>query len=337
MVAIDVSTDAPKLAWETKLPDKPAELIAADGKLFVVTESGGIHCFGAREGTVQDFDESPPEIASPDQIVAPEVLASTGVNEGYALVLGVKDGSTIEELLAHSELRVIAIGEDQSKLDGLRREFAVNGPWDKRFQAIVADPQSVQIAPYLASLIVSETDVLDIGDPRIFEMLRPYGGVAYLNGHLKRREGALPGSADWTQETGDAARSFFSRDKLVQAPLGILWYGDGVDHGFYKRKDYGHGVKPQVAGGRLFALQIASNTLHAVDSYTGRLLWTKQVGDSGALRFVADRGFRRARPAVADSRRGHRRNEIDSSAKNRKTRRNSSPRDRSPDRRRTPY
>ena len=117
-------------------------------------------------------------------------------------------------------------------------------------------------------------------------MLRPHGGVACLptstDGKFEiiRREGALAGSSNWTQESGDAARSYFSKDQLVKAPLGILWYGDGKDHGFYKRKDYGHGVKPQVAGGRLFALQVASNTLHAVDCYTGRLLWKKKVGVS---------------------------------------------------------
>ena len=53
----------------------------------------------------------------------------------------------------------------------------------------------------------------------------------------------------------------------------MLWYGDGNDHGFWKEHDYGTGVKPQVAGGRLFALQIRTSTLHAYDVYTGRLLW----------------------------------------------------------------
>ncbi|PIY38138.1 MAG: hypothetical protein COZ06_31625, partial [Armatimonadetes bacterium CG_4_10_14_3_um_filter_66_18] len=63
----------------------------------------------------------------------------------------------------------------------------------------------------------------------------------------------------------------------MRSPLGVLWYGDGADHGFFKTKDYGVGVKPQVVGGRLFAFQIHTNTLHAVDAYTGRLLWKQPV------------------------------------------------------------
>jgi hypothetical protein len=31
----------------------------------------------------------------------------------------------------------------------------------------------------------------------------------------------------------------------VKLPLGVLWYGDGPDYGFWKEKDYGTGVKPQ--------------------------------------------------------------------------------------------
>jgi outer membrane protein assembly factor BamB len=94
---------------------------------------------------------------------------------------------------------------------------------------------------------------------------------------LLRREGALPGSASWTHETADSDRSYFSKDQLVKAPLGVLWYGDGADHGFYKNKDYGVGVKPQVVGGRLLAYQIFSGTLHAMDVYTGRVLWKTKV------------------------------------------------------------
>ena len=68
-------------------------------------------------------------------------------------------------------------------------------------------------------------------------------------------------------------------DDRVRAPLGILWYGDGAGYGFYKYHDYGAGVKPQVAGGRIVALrQQSPATLCALDAYTGRHLWTRHVG-----------------------------------------------------------
>ena len=293
LIALDLADardKAPELAWSQELPEAPAELIAADDRLFAVAESGAVYCFSdsdpKREAVRYDLAaaESPePTPATGDSRVG-KLLTETKANQGYALVLGVDDGDLIEGLLQHSQLRVIAIDPDKATIDKLRRRFTVDGPWSKRFQASADDPASIQLAPYLASLITSEKPRSEIND-RTFELLRPYGGVACFETSdnafvTRRRDGALPGSADWTHETGDSARSYFSRDKLVKAPLAILWYGDGVDHGFYKRKDYGHGVKPQVAGGRLFALQIASNTLHAVDCYTGRLLWTSKVDDS---------------------------------------------------------
>ena len=41
------------------------------------------------------------------------------------------------------------------------------------------------------------------------------------------RAGALPGSADWTHEYAGPANTLMSRDTLVKAPLGILWYAEG--------------------------------------------------------------------------------------------------------------
>ncbi|MCB1063728.1 MAG: PQQ-binding-like beta-propeller repeat protein [Verrucomicrobiae bacterium] len=289
LIALELPTEpsnAPTLAWSKELPEIPTELIAADGKLFAVAESGTIFCFSEtkREALNYALPANSEEISpAPGGSEVAKLLETSGATEGYALVLGIEDGSLVEGLLRHSNLRVIAIDSDWALHDDLRRRFVVDGPWSGRFQAVSDDPATVRIAPYLANLITSEKVGVEIDD-RIHEMLRPYGGVACFataDGFAtKRREGPLPDSADWTHETGNAARTYFSPDKLVKAPLAILWYGDGVDHGFHKRKDYGHGVKPQVAGGRIFALQVESNTLHAVDCYTGRLLWTAKVDDS---------------------------------------------------------
>lgn len=290
LVAINLpqeKTGKPTLAWSKEVPEVPAELISADRKLFSIGESGAIYCFSDSEKEQLDYTLSLPEesvtAARGDSKIG-KLLEESGATEGYALVLGLKEGDLVEGLLQHSEMRVIAIDADQSKVDSLRRKLTVDGPWSGRFQALVADPESLSLAPYLANLVTSEKPDMAIND-QTKKLLRPFGGVACFakadgSFSIEKREGALPGTDDWTHETGDAARTYFSKDKMVKAPLGILWYGDGVDHGFYKRKDYGHGVKPQVAGGRLFALQIASNTLHAVDCYTGRLLWTSKVDDS---------------------------------------------------------
>ena len=315
LVSLDLPTDggAPKNGWEHQLGETPSSMLAADGKLFVVTKEGAIHCFGAKEdeATRHALEEVPlPECDDPWTKTAAQILAQTGVKEGYCLVLGLDEGRLVEELLRTSELRVIAVDADPVRVDALRDRLTASGLYGTRVDVRVGSPFEVLLPPYLANLIVSEDPSAAGLDPKthaakLFESLRPYGGVACLdlpadirdrftkavesaelpNAKLQnaegfvllRRQGPLPGAASWTHETADSARSYFSKDQLVKAPLGVLWYGDGADYGFYKSKDYGVGVKPQVVGGRLFAYQIFSRTLHAIDVYTGRQLWQTKV------------------------------------------------------------
>src|SRR5205807_3870975 len=136
---------------------------------------------------------------------------------------------------------------------------------------------------------------------RLFGSLRPFGGVACLpmpkedrarllpllaNGALPQahcrdggewlllsRDGPLPGSANWTHEHADAANTRVSKDTLVKAPLGVLWFGGPSDRGILPR--HGHGPQPQVIDGRLIIEGV--NMLRAIDIYTGRLLWETEL------------------------------------------------------------
>ncbi|MDA0588991.1 MAG: PQQ-binding-like beta-propeller repeat protein [Planctomycetota bacterium] len=310
--------------WTAELPAEPASLLAADGRLFVVTEDGSIHCFGgeAVEPVRHSLAKSTDESAADDWSKIAESVFDAAGKEGYAIVAGLKSGRLVEELLRNGQHHVIAIDGDAGLVDKLRRQFGTDERFRGRFQALVdEDPASVRLPPYIAGLIATEDSQklkLDLA-PRLltlYDSLRPYGGVMCIPkddpgsdrilqsvspGHFAgvktdstdrlitiRRTGPLPGSSIWSHESGDAARSFYSRDDLVQAPLAVLWYGDGRDHGFYKRKDYGHGLKPQVAGGRLFALQVATNSLKSVDAYTGRLLWSRTLGGSARYASMPD-------------------------------------------------
>ena len=94
--------------------------------------------------------------------------------------------------------------------------------------------------------------------------------------------GALPGSADWTHEYGDASNTLMSQDELVKAPLGVLWFGGPAGSGklFYNRHFWGPSMA--VIGGRMF-VQGPSN-LAAIDVYTGRILWQKPLSDTDDYR-----------------------------------------------------
>jgi outer membrane protein assembly factor BamB len=315
LVALELPSGGsePRIAWQQQISGTPSSMLAAAGRLFVVTEEGAIHCFGPeeREATTHAIEKAP--LSNRDDRwaqTARDILERSRATEGYCLVLGLDEGRLVEELVRQSKLRVIAVDADPGKVNALRDKMIAAGLCPARVDVFTGEPFGFLFPPYLANLIVSENPSAAGFQPeahaaKLYEVLRPYGGVIcldlaentrsvfaqtiesaklpdreleYADGlALLRREGALPGSASWTHETADSGRSYCSQDQLVKAPLGVLWYGDGVNHGFYKNKDYGVGVKPQVVGGRLFAYQIFSRTLHAMDVYTGRLLWKAKV------------------------------------------------------------
>ena len=317
LFAVSLNSDRMKagaISWQAELPAEPTRLLAANDRLFAVTRDGAIHCFGEEESEPTQYELAKSPAPATDSAAAKAILDATGKRSGYAIVAGLRNGALVRALLAQSDLNVIAIDDDSRLINDLRQSIGA----DNRFQALVTAPGQAELPPYLASLIVTESsEKLELMDAErlqpLYKALRPYGGTLCVELDEKqrdsllraaspakfagletgsvetltmlRRSGPLPGSSPWSHETGDAARSFYSKDGLVMAPLAVLWYGDGRDHGFYKRKDYGHGLKPQVAGGRLVALQVATNTLKSVDAYTGRLLWSRKVG--GSARYVS--------------------------------------------------
>ncbi len=320
LVAVDVpqSNDVtePSVAWTKELEATPTTMLAADDKLFVVLEDGQLCCFG--EGSVEPAKHILPEESLSDlaQRPAADLLKASNKTAGYALVLGLESGHLIDALLQQSDLHVIAIDADPTKVNALRSRFTNAHDYGTRVEAFIGDPATFEFPPYIANLIVSEKgDALNplnsIQPERLFSLLRPYGGAALVPNTLvethtawtdakiagasvrqqhkhfvMHRAGAAEGAADWTHETGDAARTYFSADQRVKAPLALLWYGDGPDHGFEKHKDYGRGVKPQVTRGRLFAFNDRGKYLSAIDIYTGRLLWTHKT-ETSAVRFAS--------------------------------------------------
>jgi outer membrane protein assembly factor BamB len=299
------------VTWSAEVPGTVVRVLAADERLFAVTREGRIYCFGAAEVRPRVHRLSPAE--PPPSATwghrAEEILRSAGVREGYCLACGVGTGELMVELVRRSKLHVIAVDPDARKVQALRERLAAAGLYGERVEVHPGDPLTFPLPPYLASLLVSE-DLQAAGVKsgpaflqRAYQSLRPYGGVACLPlsagqaGDLPRlaaglpgarlrersglvllsREGPLPGSANWTHEHADAANTRVSKDKLVKAPLGLLWFGGPAHDGILPR--HGHGPQPQVVGGRIFIEGV--DLLRALDVYTGRLLWEARLPGLG--------------------------------------------------------
>ena len=319
---VDPKEGRAAIAWRAEFEGIPWTMLAADNKLFVVTTAGRIYCFGAGKQEPKTYsdmpsaettaaEKQPPPSADPWNQRAETVVKTTRATEGYCLLLGLGSGRLAEELLRQSRLHLIAVDPDARKIDAFRRRMIEAGLYGSRVAAHVGDPVAYPWPPYLARLIVSE-DLRAAGAEQgaplvkaVFRALRPYGGAAYLpitaanlqdwvaeaqphgarvapagdRATLLFRDGPLPGAADWTHQYADAANSVVSKDTLVKAPLGLLWFGGPPNDKVLPR--HGHGPSPQVAAGRLFIE--GGNMLRALDIYTGRLLWQKDLPGLGTF------------------------------------------------------
>jgi outer membrane protein assembly factor BamB len=312
VTAIDIPTagKAPSVSWKQAIDGTPLRLVAADDRLLVVTAQGAIHCFGAdnRAPVVRSF--FPDQIVSNDRAVthARALLDAAGIHDGHTVVWGAPAPAMLSALAA-AERPLLAIVNDHDRALSLRRHCdPLYGPG---LQVLEGAPETLELPPYFASLMICEDPAaagitLDgLCIERLFHSLRPFGGTALFRlndrqreqlavaaGKLSKavvrqsgeytllvREGALEGSDDWTHEHADAANSRTSRDQLVKAPLGVLWFGGATHSTILPR--HGHGPQPQVIDGRV--IQEGPDLLRATDSYTGRVLWERELKDFGKL------------------------------------------------------
>ncbi|NNE92874.1 MAG: PQQ-binding-like beta-propeller repeat protein, partial [Verrucomicrobiales bacterium] len=272
--------------WEIDIAGEVYTMLAGDDRLFAVTREGKLYCFGEK-GTGQPSTgraESNPQPASDSDTNwakrAADVLSAPGASEGYGLVIGIGSGRLIDELLKQSDLHLIAIDPEPEKVRAIRERMADAGLYGSRFSAFVGDPKAEKLPPYFCNVITSE-EPFQVG--AYYKLLRPYGGVEVSldeNGTsftTSTRSGPIPNTDDWTHQYANAAQTIVSRDKLVKAPFGVLWFGGPSHEGILPR--HGHGPSPQVAGGRLFIE--GPDILRAVDVYTGRKLWERELPGLG--------------------------------------------------------
>ncbi len=295
----------PKINWQVAIKGTPQRLVAADGRLFAVTEQGAIYAFGPEQPTeVAHYgtQEKKEQSAGKSDNAIYKILKTAGLDSGYALVLGCDSGQLIERLIDHTDLFVIGVDKDAERVANLRRTLHSKGEYGRRAVLRVGDPDRFPFPPYLASLVVSETPAAyasrrpeDLAKS-LSALLRPYGGTSCFqleaaegeaaagatqvtlgeltvrrSGELTlfQREGALAGSADWSHELANAAGTGASVDRFVKAPLGLLWFDASLE---WFRKPGAAVVR--VAGGRVL---VKSTTLQAIDAYTGRRMWEAKL------------------------------------------------------------
>jgi outer membrane protein assembly factor BamB len=298
-------------AWEMPVDGTVMYLAASAGRLLAVSDEGSITCFGAVQSAVK------PEVRAPDTTTTPGPLAlpvkalldDAHVDAGWAVVLGASGLDLAREMAVQSRLQILILDTDAAKIDAARRELLARGLYGERIALHAGAISTLPLPPYFASLIVNaageKLTLDDNGCAKLFRALHPYNGKAYLSldaasstalntfaaaqdGHAAvaaykeqsrlSRSGGLPGAANWTHEHADAGNTRVSKDALVKAPLGVLWFGGSSHDGILPR--HGHGPQPQVVDGRLIIEGM--DMLRAVDIYSGRVLWEASLPGIGS-------------------------------------------------------
>jgi outer membrane protein assembly factor BamB len=303
----------PSITWTAEIAGTPTRLTAADGKLFVATSEGQLHCFGETPPSPRPSPADQPavrarrgsETTDIAKLVATWLAPSDDLG-GYCLVVGAASENLIDELVGQSQMHVLVVDPDETRIDHVRRRYDGMGLYGTRVSALPETLQSANLPPYVMSLAVCAAKEAAENPALVSEIhrcLRPYGGRAFFlsDGESVKelqkqaeqpqlaqarlqvqdsfasltRAGALPGAADWTHEYGDRSNSLMSRDELVKAPLGVLWFGGpaAASDLFFNRHYWPPSLT--VNQGRMFFQ--GPEVFVAADIYTGRVLWKKKL------------------------------------------------------------
>lgn len=314
-----------KLQWSGEVNGRAYGLSVANGRLFVSTDQGTIHCFSTdnsqRTQFVRPSCEKNPypkdKLAKVYASAAKQIIKETGIKKGYCLVIGCGEGRLAYELLKRTDLKIIGIDDNAERVLAARNALDKAGLYGDRVSVHLGSLTNLPFTKYFANLIVSDQALITGNVPtpadEVFRVLKPYGGVAYI-GTKKDMEqsvkswvekasepgweivdkkglwavnhrGEIPKSGEWTHLYADASNTACSMDPL-RAPVQIQWFGRPGPRKIINR--HSRPMSSLFKDGRLFIP--ADNRIITIDAYNGTPLWEREVPNSRVLGALKDCG-----------------------------------------------
>ena len=259
---------------------EPLGLAVAEGRLFVASTTGKLICYGSPATSPASPLAHSRKLESPAfqnltqiEAYADEIVARTGVAEGYCLIPDHADAALAAALAKKTNLQIYAFDPNPEKVADARQRLDAAGLYGSRVTVMPVESLA-SLPDYVADLVIcrkSPADAASDMESDINRILRPFGGVACLGtpDSLKIvRRGPLEGAGTWTHQYCDPTNGNCSRDTLVHGPLGVLWFDD---FGFPVPSRHGRGRAPLFLDGRMFIQGL--DGLLCVSAYNGRKLW----------------------------------------------------------------
>ena len=315
---ISLNTSDGKTAMDHAIEGHAVSFAVADDRLFVSSDNGSIHCLGSQ--LTQKKGRLIKETSHPISDLgikgaADQILRLTGINQGWCLIAGARDGRLAEYLASSTKLHVVVIEQDAKRLEAIRSRLMKTGLLGDR--VIAVDWAYSDLPDYFANLIVSERAMLDeevnLPVDHLARVLRPSGGRLMLgpinkwpaasldkiknglvanaaaesksqtiNNHFLFTRGKLKGAGNWTGLYGNTANTSSTPDTLVKGPLGVLWYGEPGSEDMVDR--HARAASPLAINGRL--IMQGAEVVMAYDAYNGTFLWKREI--EGAVRVRVD-------------------------------------------------
>lgn len=292
-----------KQLWQQEVGAQVRGIAAADGHVLASVDDGRVLCFGAEQraehATVGDAltDRPYPDDQGAAAEQAKQVIADTGINSGYCVVLGAADGRLAYELTRLGDFTVFGIESDTAKVSAAREALHSAGLYGTRVTIHQGELDALTLPPYMGNLVIVAAQDASLSEA--YRVCRPEGGMLYaLHGADKARllaagatateilgtgppvrvvRGKLPGAGEWTHQYSDAAKSACSTDRRARLPLQMLWFGEPGPERLVNR--HWRASSPVAVDGRVFVG--GQDCVIASDAYSGRELWSWELPKVG--------------------------------------------------------
>ncbi|MCU0917029.1 MAG: PQQ-binding-like beta-propeller repeat protein [Planctomycetes bacterium] len=186
-----------RMLWRGTVQGQARGLAVSDGRLYVSTDQGMIHCFqtgkppASGPHTFEFLEAATPGAPYPGDSQSPSyeravqaALQRVGTTKGYCLVLGAGNGRLAYEIACRSQFQVVGFERDAQLVAEARRRLAEAGLYGVRVTIHQGPAARLPFPSYWANLIVGEEALLEghlpVSPAEIYRILRPCGGGLVL-------------------------------------------------------------------------------------------------------------------------------------------------------------
>ncbi|MDG2206487.1 MAG: PQQ-binding-like beta-propeller repeat protein [Pirellulales bacterium] len=287
------SRDKNQKLWEENIEGTCGSLILADDHLIVSTEEGNLYCFTPQKhesSGESSFSEPAGQKSFSESRTVNAILETTGLRQGYCLLLGDDLAEEAIQIALTTEMQVILGMQDAVKIEQERNRLNRMNLYGQVSIHNLADKKTLPYGNWLFNLVVvadAEKTNLNFDREEIWRVVRPSGGCLWdlKQIHPTYRD-SLEGAGQWTHLYGNVGNTACSDDRLVRGQLAPQWFGLPGPQGMIDR--HHRTAAPLCRDGTLYVP--GNETIYAVDAYNGTVLWETAVPGSRRIGVLRDCG-----------------------------------------------